>query len=111
VWRRGEWHNGWRNGRFGWWWTVDGVWYFYDQPVYPYPEIVSDVTIIEPEPPAPQAAVYYYCQAPAGLYPSVPRCSIPFQPVYYYCDQPAGYYPLVPACALPFRMVYPPPPQ
>ena len=32
-----------RDGRFGWWWDVDGAWYFYEQPVYPYPVDVSEV--------------------------------------------------------------------
>jgi hypothetical protein len=46
-----------RDGRYGWWWDVDGAWYFYEQPVYPYPAAVSDVEALEEaadaEPPAP----------------------------------------------------------
>lgn len=36
-WAEGYWWRGDRDGRFGWWWVVDGGWYFYPAPVYPYP--------------------------------------------------------------------------
>ena len=25
------------DGRYGWWWDVDGAWHFYEEPIYPYP--------------------------------------------------------------------------
>jgi hypothetical protein len=86
VWRGGHWHHGWIGGRFGWWWFAGGIWYFYDVPVYPYPPLVSEVTIIEPMAPpvmpqAPAAPAYYYCDNPAGYYPHVTVCSVPFRPV------------------------------
>lgn len=95
IWRGGHWHHEWHNGRFGWWWFAGGVWYFYDTPIYPYPTVVSETTIVEPmtAPPPPAGAV---------------------APTYYYCDNPAGYYPYVTTCTLPFRPVPaapPPPPQ
>ena len=48
VWRGGVWRHEWRNGRLGWWWFTGGVWYLYDQPVYPYPPTVSGLAFIEP---------------------------------------------------------------
>ncbi len=38
VWRAGHWYHGYYGGRFGWWWMVGGVYYWYPQPVYPYPD-------------------------------------------------------------------------
>jgi hypothetical protein len=105
MWRGGGWHHEWHDGRWGWWWFVGGGWYFYDQPVYPYPAYVSDVVYEEPveevqpgeevppgeevqpgEPvdpaavPPPTGQVYYYCPG-VGYYPQVPTCSVPFQTV------------------------------
>jgi hypothetical protein len=91
VWRAGHWAHEWRNGRFGWWWFAGGIWYFYDAPVYPYPTTLSGVTFVEPE-------VVTQPAAPSGV------------PAYYYCDNPAGYYPYVTTCTVPFRPVAPPPP-
>jgi hypothetical protein len=91
MWRGGGWHHEFHDGRWGWWWFVGGAWYFYDQPIYPYPAFVSDVVYEEPveevqtvEPVDPAAApppagnVYYYCPG-VGYYPQVPTCSVPFQ--------------------------------
>jgi hypothetical protein len=36
-WHGGHWYHGVHEGRPGWWWTVNGVWYSYPQPTYPYP--------------------------------------------------------------------------
>src|SRR5277367_3236289 len=46
VWRGGHWHHEWHNGRFGWWWFAGGVWYWYDTPAWPYPNVVSETMII-----------------------------------------------------------------
>jgi hypothetical protein len=46
-WDRGAWRHEVRNGRYGWWWDVGGAWYFYEQPVYPYPTVISDVEVLE----------------------------------------------------------------
>jgi len=86
VWHAGHWHHEWHDGRFGWWWFAGGVWYWYDQPVYPYPEIVSETTIVEPmtappPPPGATAPSYYYCDNPAGYYPYIQKCLVPFRPV------------------------------
>ena len=37
-WRGGSWFHGEHFGRSGWWWIVDGAWYFYPAAVYPYPD-------------------------------------------------------------------------
>lgn len=47
AWEGGAWRHEWRNGRYGWWWDVGGAWYFYPQPVYPYPTVISDVEVLE----------------------------------------------------------------
>jgi hypothetical protein len=77
-WRAGNWFNGLHEGRNGWWWIVDGSWYFYPAPVYPYPDpYTPPVVAIAP---APGTAVIaapsylYYCKNPAGYYPYVPQC-------------------------------------
>lgn len=36
-WERGRWMHGMRNGQLGWWWVVGYNWFYYPQPVYPYP--------------------------------------------------------------------------
>lgn len=46
-WRRGRWLQERHDGRYGWWWLVDGAWHFYEQPVYPYPLMVAEVTYVE----------------------------------------------------------------
>ena len=58
-WHDGHWVHAWRDGREGWWWVIDGIWYFYPQPVYPYPE---PPVIVEQAPPPPPA---YVAPAPA----------------------------------------------
>ena len=82
VWRGGRWYRGNHDGRFGWWWLVAGAWYFYPQPVYPYPDPYQPPVpvVVAPEPAAPPH-YYYYCGNPAGYYPYVPRCVVPWQRV------------------------------
>ncbi len=41
VWRAGLWRNEWHYGRRGWWWEVDGGWYPYANPLWPYPLVVA----------------------------------------------------------------------
>jgi hypothetical protein len=74
-WRRGGWRHDWHDGRLGWWWVVDDGWFFYDAPIYPYPDYID-----EPPPPV-AAATWYYCAHPQGYYPYVQRCDAPWQPV------------------------------
>ena len=60
-------------GRIGWWWFADGFWYWYDNPVYPYPDYVGDY-YVPSDSYAPPDRVWYYCDSAGGYYPDVPRC-------------------------------------
>lgn len=79
-WRSGAWRHGTHGGRIGWWWVAGGMWYFYPQPVYPYPypdPYRPPVVVVEQAPPAPQAPAvqfWYFCEAAGGYYPYVPTC-------------------------------------
>jgi hypothetical protein len=84
-WRSGEWRHTWHDGRFGWWWFVDDDWFWFSEPIYPYPDYVAppeaDVAL-PPPPPLPQPPHYWYrCEAPAGFYPYVTRCPGGWRPV------------------------------
>ncbi len=78
TWRAGRWRHEMHDGRLGWWWIVGGMWYFYPQPVYPYPDayIPPAVIVQTPAAPAPQAVaqLWYYCEASKGYYPYVSSC-------------------------------------
>ncbi len=80
-WRGGHWFHGPHDGRDGWWWTVGGFWYFYPQPVYPYPDPYTppDVVVIAGPATAMAPAYVYYCGNPAGYYPYVGQCFGPWQ--------------------------------
>lgn len=74
-WVGGAWRHEWHNGVFGWWWFVGDDWFFYAEPIYPYPTYIAPILGVQEAPPAP-----------------------PPQPVWYYCTNPEGYYPYVTAC-------------
>jgi hypothetical protein len=77
YWRGGHWFHGRRGGQFGWWWVVGPTFYFYSQPVYPYPNpYVPPVASA-----APPSGTWYYCANPQGYYPYVPQCGVPWQAV------------------------------
>ena len=78
-WANGHWLHDWHDGRFGWWWVVDGFWNFYPAPVYPYPAYGPPV--VQTAPASPPAAVWYYCDNPQGYYPNVAVCSGPWRTV------------------------------
>ncbi len=85
-WRGGYWVHGRHDGRWGWWWVVAGLWYFYPQAVYPYPD--------------PYAPPY------APTTPALPVPSTPPEVQYwYYCDGAKGYYPYVQTCPGGWRKV------
>lgn len=77
-WRSGRWFNGDHDGRHGWWWIIDGGWYFYPAPVYPYPDPYTPPLVVEQVPVGPAVAVaptyVYYCSDPVGYYPYVVTC-------------------------------------
>lgn len=74
YWRGGRWWHGWHEGRDGWWWLAGGAWYWYPGPIYPYPDPYRPPAVA----PAPSQA-WYYCQNPAGYYPYVATCMMPWQ--------------------------------
>jgi len=79
-WRGGHWSHGYHDGRLGWWWVVPtlGLWYWYSQPFYPYPDPYTPPVVIVPPattPSAPPPAQYwYYCDASRTYYPYVQSC-------------------------------------
>lgn len=104
-WRGGRWNNSCFGGRCGWWWLSGGLWYFYPQPVYPYPLIVSGIQYADPVVVQPGPAVV--------TAPPMPQPSqiAPAPQFWYYCDDPQGYFPDVQTCSTQFRQVEKPPPQ
>jgi hypothetical protein len=47
IWLGGRWHHDMRFGRFGYWWEVNGAWYFYDRPFEGPPAFVSEVEFMD----------------------------------------------------------------
>ena len=78
VWRSGGWRHARHGGRLGWWWIVAGAWYFYPEPVYPYPDPYTPPVVVTQSPlqPAepPPAQFWYFCAAANGYYPYVSSC-------------------------------------
>ena len=75
-WQHGHWWHGGHGDRLGWWWIVGPTWYFYPAPIYPYPNPYVPPVIVQPQP-----NYWYYCNNPAGYYPYVADCLVPWQPV------------------------------
>jgi hypothetical protein len=83
-WRGGYWHRDYYDGRFGWWYDVDGVYYPYATPIYPFPLYVAPLLVEEvpAEPPPPPTApvlpplphAAYHCASPDGFFPSIQNC-------------------------------------
>jgi hypothetical protein len=78
AWHGGGWRHGWHDGRFGWWWIVPGWadWYYYNAPVYPYPD-----PYLPPGMATGPTPYWYHCPNPQGYYPYVQQCYGPWQPV------------------------------
>jgi len=57
LWLGGRWHHDVRFGRLGYWWEVNGAWYYYDRPFEGPPAFVSDVEFMDDDlgPPAVMA--------------------------------------------------------
>jgi hypothetical protein len=62
----GQWHRGWHDGRYGWWWGSD-------------PYLWSNDDIYDDG--AADASQSWYCSDPAGYYPSVSQCNTTWQAV------------------------------
>jgi hypothetical protein len=65
-WSRGQWRHERHGGRYGWWWIVGPDWYFYDVPIYPYPDSYF--------PPDEDSGWWYWCEAYQEYYPYVTDC-------------------------------------
>jgi hypothetical protein len=114
IWIGGRWHHDWHDGRYGWWWDLGDVWYFYPEPIYPYPTYVTSEAYIEPVPPPPAIMVAppppppppapVIVQAPAPPPPPAPA-GAPAPQFWYYCDAAQAYYPYVSNCPGPWRQV------
>ncbi len=124
VWRGGRWSNEWHYGRRGWWWDVDGVWYPYANPIFPYPlEVAALVAYDQPVvdgpnleaeesvPPGQEPGAMASGNAAGGS--GTPPGILPLPPApqgRYRCADPGGFYPDVGACAAPWELVQDAPP-
>lgn len=108
-WRSGAWRHGSHAGRFGWWWVAGGVWYFYPQPVYPYPDTYRPPTVVIETSPTPPVVVQM--PAPVQAAPEMPSVAVqPAAQFWYYCEAQRGYYPYVAACPTGWKTVPATPP-
>jgi hypothetical protein len=99
LWRGGRWLHARHDGRLGYWWIVGGVWYFYPQPVYPFPDPYVPPMVVE-QPPvmvAPQPPVVVQQQPPVTAAPQAQN--------WYYCEDSKTYYPYVNTCASGWKQV------
>lgn len=101
-WRSGAWRHGSHSGRFGWWWVTGGIWYFYPQPVYPYPDPYRPPLVVAETTPAPPVVVQVPAPVPAPAQPAVQ--------FWYYCDAAQGYYPYIASCPSGWKTVPATPP-
>lgn len=72
VWRGGHWVHGPHDGRLGWWWVIGTLWFFYPEPIYPYPNPYIP-PIVAPPPSAPPQ-YWYFCEESNNYYPYVQQC-------------------------------------
>jgi len=98
-WRGGSWYHGYHGGHLGWWWTVDGFWYSYPQPIYPYPNPYVPPVVITQQPESGYQEQGYEQQEP------------PPAQNWYYCNSSRNYYPYVSACPEGWQMVPATPPD
>ena len=73
MWRGGRWQHIVHAGRLGWWWVVGPSWYFFDAPVYPYPDLYT--------PYGEPIGWWYWCDAYQEYYPYVTSCPVPWESV------------------------------
>jgi hypothetical protein len=115
LWMNGRWIHDYHNGRLGWWWLAGGFWYFYPEPIYPYPTYVPPPEVVVNEPPPPPPGGYYPppqgYPPPSGGYGPPPTGAPPPASYWYYCVNPPGYYPYIPNCAGPWKEVPTTPPN
>jgi len=81
-WTGGAWRHERHDGYLGWWWVVAGSWFFYPQPIYPYPAYVGPGYYYDYYNYYPTPSYYwYYCEDPPGYFPDVQACNGPWEPV------------------------------
>lgn len=80
-WQHGRWWHGGHHGRIGWWWFASGIWYWYPEPVYPYPAEISAEAVYDYAPEGRSDDSWYYCEDPKGYYPYVKSCNGEWKPV------------------------------
>jgi hypothetical protein len=110
IWRSGRWFHEFHDGRLGWWWVADGFWYYYPQPIYPFPTYVGAEVVVNAPPPYPpyDGPPSYDAPQPYGAVPPAPPPQAAAS--WYYCDNPQGYYPYVQNCSVQWRAVPSAPP-
>jgi len=59
----------------GWWWVVGDLWYFYPEPIYPYPDYVGPDYYYDYYQYYSPPYYWYYCEDPPGYYPDVQECN------------------------------------
>ncbi len=77
-WHDGRWYHGDHDHRNGWWWIAGGIWFWFPVPVYPYPDPYVPPMIVVPAPPI---RYWYWCDRPAGYYPYISQCELPWRPI------------------------------
>jgi hypothetical protein len=73
TWQGGAWQHVAHGGRLGWWWVVGPDWYFFDTPVYPYPDLYT--------PAGERLGWWYWCDAYNEYYPYVTYCPVSWESV------------------------------
>jgi len=72
-WQGGGWQHGSHNGRSGWWWVVGPDWFFFDEPVYPYPDLYTPLGY--------PFGWWYWCDPYNEYYPFVTYCPVEWESV------------------------------
>ncbi|MGZ3768717.1 MAG: hypothetical protein ACXVCR_18130 [Bdellovibrio sp.] len=106
-WQGGHWHHGPYFDRTGWWWIVGPDWYFYDDPVYPYPPFeVQPIYTAQVNGPLPEPITPLPTQPPSSssTATSGPRA------YFYSCEKSKSNYPTVTVCEAGWVAVPVPPP-
>ena len=97
-WHSGGWQHGYHGGRLGWWWVAGGMWYFYPQPIYPYPDPYTPPVIVIQQTTQPAVVVQTAPSTPPPP-PGTPATVAPQQAQnWYYCEESRSYYPYVASC-------------
>lgn len=114
-WRGGAWRQTRHDGRFGWWWVVGGgSWYFYSEPVYPYPDpytpyFYSEPVYSYPEPYIPPVVIVQPEQEEST--PDIVVAPATASQYWYYCESRDRYYPYIASCPEGWKAVLATPPN